>query len=171
MMALIAIVFMVLISAVPTFAATSSNQSVTVTVNPTIAISAAWNSGANNSTIALGALDADNMQKTFTGEVVTDASNIPIDVYVRALAANFQGPDTLGLNNFMYSGGSVSSATAFTTSYAKYYDNWAKPNAGLPSTSAVTLYMTIPYGTGAGNYNNTVFFSAVTHGPTAPTTP
>lgn len=168
MLGVIAVVFMVLISAVPTFAAQSSTQQVTVTVNPTVAISAAWNAGGNNSSISL-ASDADNIQKTYSGEVVTDASNVNIDIYTRA--TNFVGPDTFALNNFMYSGGSVSSATVFTNNYAKICNNLTKPAATTTTPVPVTLYLTVPYGTGAGSYTNTVYFAAVQNGTAAPNTP
>ena len=93
----IAVAVMVLLSAVPSFAASpSSTQPVEVTVSPTVAIAARWAGGGNNSTITLGTIPADNIQRTFTGgpagqEIMT-FSNVGIDIWTR-LADNFAGID------------------------------------------------------------------------------
>ena len=175
MMALIAVVFMVLISAVPTFAATSSTQPVTVTVKQTIAISAQWNSGGNNSSINLGSVSADNMQTTFaggaTGEQLTTASNDVIDIWTKVATATFAGTDPIASSNFMFSGLNQSTAKAYSASYAIIGNATPKAPQGNPTTYPVTFYLTVPYGTSAGSYTNTVYFSAVAHDAAAPTTP
>ncbi len=172
---IVTVLFIVLFSVVPTFAAQSSTQPVTVTVQQTIAISASWAGGANNSAINLGTLSADNMQNTFTGgatgEQLTTASNDAIDIWTKVASASFAGADPIAISNFMYSGLSQSTAKAFTTNYAIIGNNTPKAPQGNPTTYPVNLYLTIPYGTGAGTYTNTVYFSAVAHNAAAPTTP
>jgi hypothetical protein len=168
-----------LCSVFPAFAATqSSTQPVQVTVGPTISIAAFWNSGANNSTINLGTVIADGSVNSYaggaTGEQLYTYSNIPIDVYTKAntdLTQTGATPDTILLSNFQYYNNATSSLTPFTTSYVKTISNWAKaPKNGFLGTG-VNLQLTVPVGTQPGNYNNTIYFSAVTVGGGAPTTP
>lgn len=167
-----------IVGAFPAFAASSasSTQQVQVTVKPTIAIAANWNSGANNSTIILGSLDADNLQNTWTGgatgEQLFTFSNIAIDVYTKASGPLTTGSSNIALSNFLYSGGSIGTPTAFTTSYFKMYSNWAKAPQGGSNVAPINLYLTVPFGTDPGNYATTIYFSAVNAGnATAPTTP
>ena len=166
-----------IVGACPAFAVTaSSTQTVQVTVNPTIAIAATWANGANNSTINLNSLDADGLQTTYTGgasgEQLYTFSNVGVDVYTKAAAALTSGSNTIALTNFLYSGGSVSTPTAFTTNYSKMYNNWAKAPQGSSNSAPINLYLTVPFGTAPGSYSTTVYFSAVQNGTTpAPTTP
>jgi len=174
---IVALVLLIIGGAIPAFAAstTSSTQTVQVTVNPNIAIAARWAGGANNSTINLGSLDADGAQTLFTGgasgEQLLTYSNIKIDVYTKA-AGNFaNGTNSIALSNFLFRGGNVSTATAFTTSYFKIVDNWDKAPQGGSNIANIDLFLTVPFGTEPGNYTNTVYFSAVQHNAAAPTTP
>lgn len=170
---IIMLTLIMIVGAFPAFAASSasSTQQVQVTVNPTIAIAAQWNGGANNSTIVLGSLDADGLTTTFNGEQLFTYSNVPIDVYTKASGDFSNGTNSIALSNFQYSGGSVGSATAFTTSYFKMYSNWAKAPVGGFNSAPINLYLKVPFGTNPGNYSTTVYFSAVTANASAPTTP
>ena len=165
--------------AFPVFAATtavnSSTQPVKVSVSPTIAIATTWNSGANNSTINLGSLTADGLQKTYnggkSGEQLFTFSNMAVDVYTRASGPLSSGTDTITLTNFRYRGGSVGTARAFTTRYYKLYNNWAKAPVTGPRVASINLYLTVPVGTSPGNYSTTVYFAAVKHNAMAPIAP
>jgi len=173
-----ALALVMIVGACPAFAATSSSstQQVTVSVDPTIAIAATWANGGNNSTISLGALTADGIQKTFsggaTGEQLYTYSNIAIDVYTKASGDLTDGSNTIALSNFLYKGGSATTATPFSTSYAKMYNNWAKAPQGSYNVAPIELDLTVPFGTAPSSYTNTVYFSAVnagnTTGATAP---
>ncbi|PKL66539.1 MAG: hypothetical protein CVV28_10365 [Methanobacteriales archaeon HGW-Methanobacteriales-1] len=174
---IIMLTLIMIVGAFPAFAASSasSTQTVQVTVNPTISIAARWNGGGNNSTITLGSLDADDLTTTFTGgssgEELFTYSNVPIDVYTKASGDFSDGTNSIALSNFQYSGGSVGSATAFTTSYFKMYSNWAKAPIGSYNVAPINLYLKVPFGTTPGDYSTTVYFSAVTANASAPTTP
>ncbi len=174
MMGIIALVFMVLISAVPTFAAPlSSTQTVNVSVQQTIAISAQWNNGGNNSTITLGPLAADGLVNTFSGkESVSSASNDYIDVWTKLATPTFTGAGTnpganpFAASCFQFSGMNVTAATPYSNanSYQIIGNNTGKVvSMGSTIDYPVTFYLTIPIGTGAGNYSNTVYFSAIAH--------
>ncbi|AEG17766.1 hypothetical protein [Methanobacterium paludis] len=174
----LAFALVLIVGACPAFAASSasSTQQVQVTVSPTIAIAATWANGGNNSTIDLGSLAADGLQTTYnggvSGEQLYTYSNIPIDVYTRAASDLTSSTNTIALTNFLYKGGSTSTATAFTTSYAKMYSNWAKAPQGSSNEADIDLSLTVPFGTNPGSYATTVYFSAVSAGSTtAPTTP
>lgn len=174
-----ALALVMIVGACPAFAATSasSTQPVQVTVDDTIAIAATWSNGGNNSTIDLGALTADGIQKTFTGgatgEMLYTYSNVPIDVYTRASGALTSGSNTIALSNFLYKGGSATTATAFTQSYVKMYEDWNKaPLDPGYDDEAIDLSLTVPFGTSPGTYSSTVYFSAVkSDSTTAPSTP
>ena len=161
----------------PVFAVqtSSSTQPVQVTVSPTIAIAATWNSGANNSTIKLGSLGADGLQKTYnggkSGEQLFTFSNMVVDVYTRASGPLSIGTDTIALTNFRYRGGSVRTARTFTTSYYKMYNNWAKAPVAGSRAASINLYLTVPVGTAPGNYSTTIYFAAVKHSAAAPNAP
>jgi len=171
----IAVAVMVLLSAVPSFAASpSSTQPVEVTVSPTVAIAARWAGGGNNSTITLGTIPADNIQRTFTGgpagqEIMT-FSNVGIDIWTR-LADNFAGIDPFAPSNFRFTGLNITVPRSYTTTYQIIGNNTPKAPAGNHTIFPVTFDITIPFGTAPGGYTNTVFFSAVQHGFAAPTTP
>jgi hypothetical protein len=176
---IMALAVVIVMGACPAFAAqtTSATQQVQVTVNPTIAIAATWNSGANNSAINLGALDADGLQTPFaggaSGEQLYTYSNIPIDVYTRASGDLTSGKNIIALSNFLYKDSTGTNAqTAFTQTYAKIHGNWDAASQSGPKVDSVDLALTVPFGTAAGNYNSTVYFSAVSAGTTpAPSTP
>ena len=175
-----ALALVMIVGACPAFAATSqsSTQAVQVTVDPTIAIAAKWNSGLDNSTINLGALTADGIQKTFTGgatgEQLYTYSNVAIDVYTKASGDLTGSSGSIALSNFLFNGGNVvSGPTAFTTSYARMYNSWDKAplNPGY-NVAPIDLSLTVPFGTAPGNYSNIVYFSAVNAGnTTGATTP
>lgn len=174
---IMALAVVIVMGACPAFAAqtTSATQQVQVTVNPTIAIAATWNSGVNNSAINLGALDADGLQNTFAGgakgEQLYTYSNIPIDVYTRASGDLTSGSNTIALSNFLYKD-SDGAQKEFTPTYAKIHEGWAAATQSGPNKESVDLALTVPFGTAAGNYNSTVYFSAVSAGTTpAPSTP
>lgn len=167
------IIMIILLNAGPVFA--TDTQTVQVTISNAISITAFWNGGANNNTINLGSLAADNIQRTFpggaSGEQIRTYSNTAIDVYTRA-AGNLQsGSNSIALTNFQYSGGTISLPTSFTVNYFKMYDNWASAPQGGSNTAPVNLYMTVPYGTSPGTYTTTIYFSAVAHGASPPTSP
>lgn len=174
---IMAFALVIVVGACPAFAAqtTSATQQVQVTVNPTIAIAATWNNKGNNSTIDLGALDADGLQTTFTGgasgEQLYTYSNVPIDVYTRASGDLASGSNTIALSNFLYKD-STGAQKEFTQTYAKIHENWAAATQSGPNKESVDLALTVPFGTAAGNYNSTVYFSAVQKGTSsAPSTP
>ncbi|KAF5079759.1 hypothetical protein DSECCO2_126050 [anaerobic digester metagenome] len=163
-----ALALVMIVGACPAFAASSSSstQTVQVTVDDTIAIAAKWNSGLNNSTIDLGALTADGIQKTFAGgaagEQLYTYSNVAIDVYTKASGDLTGSSGSIALSNFLYKGGSATTATAFTTSYTKMYEDWDKAalNSGY-NVAPIDLSLTAPFGTAPGTYSNIVYFSAV----------
>ena len=169
--------FFLVLCASPVFAAeyTSSTQPVQVIVNDAVAISATWNSGPRDSTINLGSVLPDGSQNIYaggvTGEQLYTYSSVKIDVYTKASGPLTSGSNTIALTNFRYMGGSVTTATAFTTNYYKIYDNWQKAPQGGFRVEPITLYLTVPLGTNPGNYNNEICFSAVKHNAGAPTTP
>lgn len=170
------LIFINISSVFPVFAATtSSTQPVQVTVSPTIAIATTWNSGANNSTIKLGSLDADGLQKTYiggkSGEQLFTFSNMAVDVYTKTSGPLSSGTDTIALTNFRYRGGSVGTARAFTTSYYKMYNNWAKAPVANSRAASINLYLTVPIGTTPGNYSTTIYFAAVKHNAATPNVP
>ena len=164
MMGLITIVFMVLISAVPTFAAQTTTQTATVTVSDTIAIEALF-SGTQNADITLGTLAADNAQTTVSGEVIRTRSNVAIDVSTRASGDFSDGgtpANTIALSNFLYDGDTANHV--FTTGNTAVFTNWAKaPKATGYADKSVPLKITIPYGTDPGTYTTTVYFTASKH--------
>lgn len=173
-----ALALVMIVGACPAFAATtSSTQTVQVTVNPTIAIAATWANGNNNSTIALGSLAADGLQTTFTGglggEQLFTYSNEPIDIYTKASGPLANGANNIALSNFLYSGGSTATPTAFTTNYFKMFGAWgAAPQTPGYNSTPINLYLTVPFGTVPTSYSTTVYFSAVNAGNlTAPTAP
>ena len=177
LISVIGLSLIMLCSVFPAFAATqSSTQPVQVTVGNTVSIAAFWNGGANNSTITLGTLIADGSVNSFaggaSGEQIYTYSNVPIDVYTKANAdLNQSGVDTILLSNFQYYNNVTSSLTPFTTAYVKTISTWAKaPKNGYLGTG-VNLQLTVPVGTQPGAYNNTIYFSAVSAGGAAPTTP
>jgi hypothetical protein len=166
---IITIIFMVLVSAVPVFAATSTTQTAQVTVSDTIAIEAFFNS-VQNANINLGSIVADGNTNTVNGESLVTKSNVRIDVYTRA-SGNFAGgiiPDTIALSNFRWS---IGSPTPYTNAYVKVIDDWAKAPKGGSLSQAVTFDIAAPVGTEPGDYTTTVYFSAVKHNAAAPTTP
>ena len=176
---IMALALVIVVGACPAFAAqttSSATQQVQVTVDPTVAIAATWNNKGNNSTIDLGALDADGLQTTFnggaSGEQLYTYSNVPIDVYTRASGDLASGSNTIALTNFLYKD-STGTATqkAFTQTYAKIHEGWAAASQSGPNIDSVDLALTVPFGTASGNYTSTVYFSAVQTGQAAPSTP
>lgn len=166
----IAVVFMILCSASTAFAATSSTQQAQVTVSDTVAIEASFG-GTQNALINLGSVVADGNTNTVNGESLVTKSNVIIDVYTRAAGAfsgNAPNTDTIALSNFRWSTGTP---TAYTNTYAKVIDNWAKPSQGSSLSQAVTFDIAAPVGTTPDTYSTTVYFSAVKHNAAAPTTP
>lgn len=177
---LITLALVLMVGAMPVFAADtdSSTQAVQVTVGPTVAIQAIWNSGLDNNTITLGPLAADNVQNIFTGgatgEQIFTFSNVKIDVYTKIAGDLTDATNTtrkIAASNFLYSGGSVGTATAFTDNYAILYDDWDKAPKYGNNSAPINLYLTVPFGTDEGTYSSTVYFSAVRHNAGAPTTP
>lgn len=173
---LVTLALVLIVGAMPAFAADtdSSTQAVQVTVGPTVAIQAFWANGADNNTINLGTVAADNVQVPYaggaTGEQVRTYSNVMIDLYTR-IAGNFtNGTNTLDANNFLFTG-NVTGQTAFTAQYQKVFDDWAKAPKGGYNTAPINLALTVPFGTDPGDYSTTVYFSAVRHNAVAPVTP
>ncbi|SCG85336.1 putative protein [Methanobacterium congolense] len=171
------LIFLLVSCASPAFAvqSTSSTQPVQVTINDAVAISATWNSGANNSAINLGSVLPDGSQNTYTGgtsgEQLFTYSSVMIDVYTKASGPLTGGSNSIALTNFRYMGGSVTTARAFTTNYYKIYDNWQKAPQGGSRVAPITLYLNVPLGTNPGSYQTTIYFSAVKHNAGTPTTP
>ncbi len=175
---IMALALVIVVGACPAFAAqttSSATQQVQVTVDPTVAIAATWKNGGNNSTIGLGPLDADGLQTTFnggaSGEQLYTYSNVPIDVYTRASGDLASSSDSIALKNFLYTD-STGAQKEFTPTYAKIHEGWAAATQSGPNKESVDLALTVPFGTAAGNYNSTVYFSAVQKGTSsAPSTP
>jgi hypothetical protein len=157
-------------------ASPSATQQLEAEVEPTIAIGAFWANGANNSTIYLLDLLADNQEYSWdggaSGEQVKHSSNVAIDLYVRAAGDLTNGSNTIPLSNLKYAdyGASVAK-TAFTTSYVRVRENWPAPSQGNELTIPVDLYLLVPFATPPGNYTTTVYHAAVQTGGTAPTSP
>lgn len=173
---LVTLALVLIVGAMPAFAADtdSSTQAVQVTVGPTVAIQALWANGADNNTINLGTIAADDVQVPYpggaTGEQVRTYSNVMIDLYTR-IAGNFtNGTNTIDANNFLFTG-NASGTVPFTAQYQKVFDDWAKAPKGGFNSAPVNLYLTVPFGTDPGDYSTTVYFSAVRHNAAAPTTP
>lgn len=167
---LIALVFMVFLGTAPAFAISdSATQPVQVTVSPTVAITAFWNSLGENSTISLGSWPADNLEKTFTGgatgEQLKTYSNVPINVTVLA-SGNFAGPgsDVIPIGNFYYldSSGTNTKTPFSSTTATNVHMGWAKApqNPGY-LTDSIDLYLTIPFGTAPGSYSTSITFQAL----------
>ena len=149
-----ALAVMMIVGVCPAFAATSSTatQSVTVKVNPTVAI-------AVNSPLDFGALDADGSSATRT-TTVTSTSNVAIDVWTKATDFTYTGTETsdlLNLSDFTYG----ASSTAFTTDYAKCLSNIAKAPKKGSTLATLDLKITAPVGTSAGTYDTSVTYTAV----------
>lgn len=162
----------------PVFAAVSpsSTQQLEAEVEPTIAIGAFWMNGANNSTIYLLDLLADNQEYSWeggaSGEQVRHSSNVAIDLYVRAAGDLTNGSNSISLSNLKYADyGDNVLKTAFTTSYVRVRENWSAPTQGNELTIPVDLYLLVPFATPPGNYTTTIYHAAVETGGTAPTTP
>jgi len=173
------LISVILMGSVPgVFAAVSpsSTQQLQAEVEPTIAIGAFWKGGANNSTIYLLDLLADNQEYTWDGgsdgEQVRHSSNVAIDLYVRASGHLANGTNTISLSNLKYGDYDAGvSKTAFTTSYALVKENWAPPSQGSEAVIPVDLYLLVPFATPPGNYTTTIYHAAVETGGTAPSSP
>lgn len=166
--------FIFLISMGCVSAAGDQSLTVQVTVNSQVALAANWNSSGANSTINMGSLQADGSQQSWTGGIngqqLYSYSNVKIDVYTRASGNLTNGNNSIPLNKFLYQGGDVSTATPFTTSYTQIIDNWDKSH-GSPNIAPINLYLTVPYGTEAGTYTTTVYFTAVQQNAPIPNSP
>lgn len=181
MRSLVALVLLsvILLGSVPqVFAAASpsSTQQLQAEVEPTIAIGAFWKGGANNSTIYLLDLLADNQEYTWEGgadgEQVRHSSNVAIDLYVRAAGDLQNGTNTISLSNLKYADyGDNVAKTAFTTTYALVRENWAPPAQGSEAIIPVDLFLLVPFATPPGNYTTTIYHAAVETGGTAPSSP
>ncbi|MBP2046794.1 hypothetical protein [Methanobacterium aggregans] len=148
-----ALAIMMFVGVCPAFAETSSTatQSVTVKVNPTVAITV-------NSPLDFGALDADGSSNTLT-TTVTSTSNVAIDVWTKAADFTYTGTETgdfLALTDFTYG----TSSTPFTTDYAKCLTMVKAPKKSSTS-STLDLTITAPVGTSAGKYDTSVTYTAV----------
>ncbi len=168
MVGLVAVIFMVLFSAVPAFAA-QAQQTAQVTVSDTVSITALFGSTVNG-TINLGSLNADGSQTTVNGELLRTYSNVNVDVWTRA-TGDFSGgspADTITLSNFVYNNGTDH---AFTNSYVKMITNWNKAPKNGYNEQALPLKITIPTGTNPGTYTTTIYFSALKTGSTGPPAP
>jgi len=154
----------------------STTQALNVTVDPTIAIAATWASGGNNTTIDLGHVPADNVEKNWpggsNGEQVYTYSNIAIDVYTRASGNLRSGANNISIALLKYANyGENVAKTSFTTSYAKVKSNWAAPNQGSYLSVPVDLFLTVPFATPPGLYTTTIYHAAVQANATAPSSP
>ena len=154
----------------------SATQPLQANVTETVAITAQWAGGEDNSTINLGDLPADNMEKSWpggsSGEEVSTYSNVAIDLYVRAAGDLANGTNTIPLDLLKYAdyGASVSKAS-FTTSYVQVRSDWGPPAQFGSLTVPVDLFLTVPFATPPGLYTTTIYHAAVQAGGTAPTTP
>jgi hypothetical protein len=155
-----------LVALIPAASAASSNnasQAVTVTVKPTISIS------IDTPTLDFGALDADGLS-TIKNTVLTSNSNVAIDVWTRALNFAPSGASALTLSDFAFSNGGA--YTTYTNSYQMLFTNIPKaPKTGAAPTRTANQRITVPLGTDPGQYNSTVYYSAVVNGAAAPTLP
>ncbi len=162
LLGVISLALILMIGAMPAFAADTDtkSQQVQVTVGDTVAIKVYWN-GAENGIIRLGTLAADDATTTFTGnETIRTYSNVDIDVWTR-LAGNFlNGTNDIAMSNFMF--GNATPSTPYTNTYQQLFDNWNKApkNPGY-DTKDVNFSLKVPFGTDPGNYNTTVYFTAV----------
>lgn len=167
-------ILMVLIVSVAGFvgasaAASSVTQTATVTVSPVIAL-------IGPDTLDFGTVADSTYGPTplSVTNTLTDASNMPIDVYTRANSNQMVSTDA-GVSDvitpvqFTPNGGS---ATSFTTAYQMAYSNWLKPaQGGSPATWGEGLNIIVPSYTNNGTYTVTIYNAAVAHGAVAPTTP
>lgn len=148
------------------FAVRDQSLSAQVTINSQVSIAANWNSTGVNSTINLGSLEADGLQKSWNGgingEQILSYSNVKIDVYTRASGNLTSGNSSIPLNKFLYRGGNISTPTSFETNYTQIIDGWSKAQ-GSPNVAPINLYLTVPYGTEPGTYTTTIYFMAVQH--------
>lgn len=150
-------------------ATTAGDQAhtVQVKVNSQVAIAANWDSEADNSTINLGSVEADNAQNAWVGgiygEQLFSYSNVKIDVYTRASGNLTDGNKSIPLSNFLYQGGDVGIVTPFSMNYTRLIDDWDKVKLGIPDIVPINMYLTVPFGTEPGNYTTTIYFSAVAH--------
>lgn len=153
----------------------SATQTLQANVTETVAITATWNS-AENGTIDLGNLPADNVEKEWQGgntaEEVHSYSNVAIDLYVRASGNLTNGTNNITISNLKYAdyGASVSK-TSFTTTYVQVLGNWGPPEHLGSLTVPVDLYLTVPLGAVPGLYTTTIYHAAVQAGGTAPSSP
>ena len=155
-----------LIALIPAVSAASSNnasQAVTVTVKPTISIS------IDTNLVDFGSVDADGLS-TIKNTVLTSNSNVAIDVWTRALNFVPSGASALTLTDFAFSNGGA--YTTYTNSYQILFSNIPKaPKTGAAPTKTANQRITVPLGTDPGQYNSTVYYSAVVTGATAPKAP
>lgn len=157
-------------------ASPSATQPLQAEVEPTVAIAATWAGGGDNSTIDLGSLPADNMERSWdggsSGEEVHTYSNVYIDLYVRASGDLQNGSNSIPLDNLKYADyGAGVSKSAFDTVYALVKEDWGIPSQSGSLTVPVDLYLTVPFATLPGLYTTTIYHAAVEANATAPTTP
>lgn len=169
-LAIILVVFIAIVGYVgASTAAPSVTQQASVTVSPIIALSGA-------ATLDFGIVEdstAGPKPLTITN-TLTDASNMPIDVYTRAndtkmVSTVSDVTDVITPIKFTPKDGSV---TDYTTAYQMAYANWPKPaQSSAPVTWGQVLSITVPSYTNNGTYVVTIYNTAVAHGAAAPTTP
>ena len=145
----------------PIFAAGGSGtQGATGDVQNIVAISATWANGANDTTILLGDLTANNIAKTLTGgtsgEQVLDYSNVAINVTTKQDTNLTSGSNYIN-GTFKFSARDSGGLTAFTNTYQPLITAWAAPTQGTTPALPVDYQVTVPYNTPAGTYTNTIY--------------
>ena len=162
---IMALVVMIFVGVCPAFAATSNStsQTVTVKVNPTIAIS------VDTPSLDFGPIVPDGSSNTMT-PLLTSKSNVAINVWIKAL--NFQSNNTatsddLNLTDFTFDGTAFNGAYQLPTEFTGLLK---APKKGA-TTASLPLKITVPVGTSPADYNSTIFYSAVQVGQLAPATP
>lgn len=137
----------------------SADQSVTVTVNPNIAIS-------TPSSITLPATNAGQTAQSSTYDV-SNVGNVPVYIYVKANSASFAGDnDTIPIDpNYQIRIQDGSTFTTLTTSLQQITTTKLKTANQAGSTGADKLTtlqkLAIPSGTEAATYTNSLTYSAL----------
>ncbi len=152
---MLAVAFMILCAATPAFAATTATQSVSVTVNPTIAIT------VDNNALTY-TLNADGVGSTQNFNVQS-RSNVKTDISIIASALSTPtGSDPLVLGNFAWVATGGNSGVLSTTSQALITNVNKAPKNGYTSVP-VALTVNAPIGTDPGAYSTTITYTISQH--------
>lgn len=146
---------------------TNSTKNTTITNNAIIQpMSISVSIDVNPSSINLGTLPADGVERTYNGATTARVQALGLSgyLYIRAVGDFTMGADTsrrIPLNNFQYSCPEVSAdKTSVTTADPGSVIHRYTYFLGYDHTYYMNYYLTIPTGTDPGTYNTTIIYTA-----------